>query len=169
MQHLRKTGGGGTAVALLMKNFKCMETPPDSRRLFSVQSTQRASVVSRSVLTSSSPIPATCPLGTFLTSLSHYAITSIQRRNRVPLLPPPMQIVHRNVQVNVPAGRLDTNDQRFGIGAASQPRFIHVNFRRKHFEMKSLIVQQRHGIPDDHFRHLPHLFPPPLLPSSTSL
>src|SRR6266849_1030776 len=136
----KNRGWGGTAVALLMKNSKCMETPTDSRRLFSVQSTQRASVISRSVLTSSSPIPATCPLGTFLTSLPHFVITSIQRRNRVPLLAPPMQIVHRNVQVDVAARRLDTNDQRFGVRAASQPRFIHVNFRRKHFEMKSLVV-----------------------------
>src|SRR5260370_36906271 len=149
MQHLQKTWGGGAAVEFLKQNFKCMETPTDSKRLFSLQMAQRASVISRSVLTSSSPIPATCPLGTFLTSLPHYAITSIQRRNRFPLLAPPVQIVHGNIQVDVPARRLHTNDQRFGIGAASQPRFVHVNFCRKHFEMKSLVVQQRHGLADD--------------------
>jgi hypothetical protein len=39
----------------------------------------------------------------FLTSLSHYFVASVQGRNRVPLLPPPMEIVHRNVQINVAA------------------------------------------------------------------
>src|SRR6267143_2043703 len=98
-----------------------------------------------------------------ITSLSHYFVTSVQSRNRVPLLPPPMQIVHRNVQVNVAARRLDADHHCFRLGAADQPRFVHVNFRRKHFEMKSLIVQQRHGIPDDHVRHLANRLPDHLL------
>src|SRR5882762_6293448 len=98
----------------------------------------------------------------FLTSLP-YLVTSIQCGNRVALLPPPMQIVHRNVQVNVAARRLDADHHRFRLGAAGQPRFVHVNFRRKHFEMKSLIVQQRHGIPDDHVRHLANRLPDHLL------
>ena len=42
----------------------------------------------------------------FLASLSHYFVASIQSRNRVPLLLPPMEIVHRNVQINVAARRL---------------------------------------------------------------
>src|SRR6267143_6627529 len=41
-----------------------------------------------------------------ITSLSHYFVASVQSRNRVPLLPPPVQIVHRNVQINVAARRL---------------------------------------------------------------
>src|SRR5260370_42541419 len=69
--------------------------------------------------------------------------SSVQRGNFLPLLPPPMQIMHRNVQINVAALCLDANHQRFGIRAARQPRFVHVNFRRKHFEVKFLIVQQR--------------------------
>src|SRR5712692_8459084 len=83
---------------------------------------------------------------------------SVQRGNFLPLLPPPMQIMHRNVQINAAARRLDTNHQRFRVGAARQPRFVHVNFRRKHFEVKSLVVQQRHRIPDDHVRHLANRF-----------
>jgi len=71
----KKPGVGGTAVALLMKNFKCMETPTDSKRLFSVQSTQRASVISRSVLTflftNSCHLPAR-HFPYFLISLRHY-------------------------------------------------------------------------------------------------
>src|ERR1700737_2863018 len=124
MQHLQKTRGA-TAVVFLKQNFNCMETPTDSRRLFSVQSAQQPSVISSSALSSSSPITTNGPLAsTFVTSLPHYVITSIQRRNRIPFLPPPVQIVHRNVQVNVPARRLNTNPQRFGVGAARQPRFI---------------------------------------------
>src|SRR5712664_404306 len=156
----KKHGGGGAAVEFLKQNFNCMEIPTESRHPSSLQTAQRSLAISSRVLTSSSPITIKCPLvGTFLTTLPHYVITSIQRRNRVPFLPPPMQIVHRNVQVNVPAGRLDTNHQRFGVGAARQPRFVRVNFRRKHFEMKSLIVQQRHGIADHHVRHLANRFP----------
>src|SRR5260370_184365 len=57
MQHLRKTGGGGTAVALLMKNFKCMETPPNSRRLSIFQRTPHPSVFPPTPL----PPPSTFP------------------------------------------------------------------------------------------------------------
>src|SRR6266513_3625970 len=84
---------------------------------------------------------------------------SVQRRNSVPLLAPPMQIVHCNVHIDIPAGGLDTNHQRFRVGAASQPGFVHVNLRREHFKVKSLIVQQRHGIADDHVSHLAHRLP----------
>src|SRR6267143_4716943 len=83
---------------------------------------------------------------------------SVQRGNRVAPLPPPVQIVHGDVQVHVAARRLDANHQRFGVRAAAQPRFVHVNFRRKHFEVKSLVVQQRHGISDDHVRHFANGF-----------
>src|SRR6266581_5997888 len=86
-------------------------------------------------------------------------LRSVQCRNRVAFLPPPVQIVHGNVQINVAARRLDTNYQRFRIRAARQTRFVHVNFRRKHFEMKSLIVQQRHRVSDDHVRHFANRFP----------
>src|SRR5437016_2366396 len=77
---------------------------------------------------------------------------SVQRRDRVAFLPPPMQIVHRDVQINVPARRFNANHQRFRIRAACQTRFVHVNFRRKHFEVKSLVIKQRHRISDDHVR-----------------
>jgi len=57
----------------------------------------------------------------FLTSLPHYLFTSIQRRNRVALLAPPMQVVHPNVQINLAARRLDANHQRFRVRA---PTFL---------------------------------------------
>src|SRR5256885_16275806 len=65
-----------------------------------------------------------------------------------------MQIVHCNVHIDIPAGGLNANHQRFRVGAASQPGFVHVNLRREHFKVKSLIVQQRHGIADDHVSQL---------------
>src|SRR6266446_1981854 len=85
--------------------------------------------------------------------------SSVERGNFFPFLPPPMQIVHRNIQINVAARRRDADHQRFGVRAARQTRFVHVNFWRKHFEMKALVVQQRHRIPDDHVRHLANRFP----------
>src|SRR5260370_36242716 len=88
---------------------------------------------------------------------------SIQRRSSVALLATPMQIVHSNVQVDIPAGCLDTNYQRFRVGGAGQAGFVHVNFRRENFKVKSLIVQKRHGIADDHACHLAHRLPHHLL------
>src|SRR6266850_8179955 len=85
-------------------------------------------------------------------------VSSIQRRNRTPLIPPPMQIVHRNVQVNFAARRLDADHQRFRVRASAEPFVIHVDFRRKHFEVKPLVVQQRHRISDDHVRQLANRF-----------
>src|SRR5712664_124812 len=78
---------------------------------------------------------------------SPVTFSSIQCRNRVPLTPPPAQIVHRNVEVNFAARRLDADHQRFRVRASAEPFIVHVDFRRKHFEVKPLVVQQRHGIP----------------------
>src|SRR6266700_5161381 len=66
---------------------------------------------------------------------------SVERRRSVALFAATMQVVHGDVQVNLSAGRLDANHQRFRVRAARQPRFVHVDFRRKHFKMKSLVVQ----------------------------
>src|SRR6266571_3446310 len=76
--------------------------------------------------------------------------TSIQRRNGGAFLPPAVQIAHRDVQKDVAARRLNANHQRFGVRAPRQPRFVHVYFRRRHFAMKSLVIQQGPGISDDH-------------------
>src|SRR6266851_8058052 len=142
--------GPGAAVPFLKKNFKCLGIATDSRHSSADQMTEGSlAVTTTSALTSYSLTTENCKLTTL----------SVQRRNRAPLLPPSVQIVHRYVQVHAPTRRLDANHQRFRLGAAAQPRFIHVNFRRKHFEMKSLIVQQRHGIPDDHVRHLANRLP----------
>src|SRR6266404_63352 len=89
--------------------------------------------------------------------------SSIQSRNRIPLIPPPMQIVHRNVQVKFTARRLDADHQRFGVGASGEPLVVHVDFRREHFEVKPLVVQQRHRISDDHVRQFADCFPHHLL------
>src|SRR6266446_5430611 len=94
----------------------------------------------------------------FLTSLLHYFFTSIQRRNCVPLIPPPVQIVHHDVEVHFAAGSLDADHQSFRVRASCQPFLVHVDFRRKHFEAKSLVVQQRHRISDDHVRQLANCF-----------
>src|SRR6266849_4980532 len=143
-------GGRGVAVPFLKKNFKCLGISTDSRHSSADQMTEGSlAVTTTSALTSYSLTNENCKLTTL----------SVQRRNRAPLLPPPVQVVHRYVQVHAPARRLDANHQRFRLGAAAQPRFINMNFRRKHFEMKSLIVQQRHGIPDDHVRHLANRLP----------
>src|SRR5712664_3881050 len=154
MQHLQKTGGVGAAVPFLKKNFKCLGISTDSRHLSADQMTEGSlAVTTTSAPTSHSLTTENCKLATL----------SVQRRNRAPLLPPPVQVVHRYVQVHAPARRLDANHQRFRLGAAAQPRLIYMNLRRKHFEMKSLIVQQRHGIPDDHVRHLANRLPDHLL------
>jgi len=74
---MRNAGVWGAAVMRLKGNFECMEVPTGSRRLFSVQRAQRASVISGSVLTSS-PITARCWLvDTFVISLPHY-VTLLQ-------------------------------------------------------------------------------------------
>src|ERR1700693_5419145 len=69
--------------------------------------------------------------------MGHWPLSSsVQRRNRVPLIPPPTQIVHCNVQVNFAARRLDADHQRFRLRASAEPLVTHVDFRRKHFEVK---------------------------------
>src|SRR6266700_367155 len=83
---------------------------------------------------------------------------SVERRGSVALFAATMEIVHGDVQVNLSAGRLDANHKAFGVGAARQPRFVHVDFRRKHCKMKSLVVQQRHRSTDDHVRHFANPF-----------
>src|SRR5882724_11159189 len=97
-------------------------------------------------------------------STGHWPLSSsIQRRNLAALIAPPMQIVHRNVQVHFAAGRLDADHQRLGVRASRQPFVVHVDFRRKHFEVKPLVIQPRHRIPDDHIRQLADRFPHHLL------
>src|SRR5713101_6342900 len=91
---------------------------------------------------------ANCKLTTF----------SVQSGNGFALLPATMQIVHGDIQVNLSARRLDANHKSFGVGAACQSRFVHVDFRGKHFEMKSLVVEQRHRIAYDHVRHFANRF-----------
>src|SRR5437899_182069 len=83
---------------------------------------------------------------------------SIQRWNGFALLPPTMQIVHRDIEVDLSARRLDANHQSLRVRASRQSLFVHVDFRGKHFEMKALVVQQRHRIADDHVGQLTNRF-----------
>src|SRR5438132_11432758 len=62
------------------------------------------------------------------------------------------QVVHGNVQVDVPAGRFDCQDHSLRIARPRESLIVHVNLWRKNFEAVALIVQQRHRISDDHIR-----------------
>ena len=64
------------------------------------------------------------------------------------------QVVHGNVQIDVPAGGFDCQDHSFRIARPRESLIVHVNLWRKNFEAVALIVQQRHGISDDHIREL---------------
>src|SRR5258708_15580417 len=152
-------GGAGAAVVFLTKNFKTVGIALDSGHLLNTQTIAGSPIITSSLLASSSLTSGNRKLRLdFVTSLPHYLVTSIERRNRVALLTPPMPVVHRNVQVTLAARRLDANHQRFGVRASGKPRVVHMNFRRKHFEVESLIVQQRYRISDDHVRQLANCF-----------
>src|SRR6266852_6203319 len=113
----KKPGGGGRGVAVpfLKKNFKCLGIATDSRHFSTDQMNEGSlAVTTTSALTSYSLTTENCKLTTL----------SVQRRNRAALLPPPVQVVHRYVQVHAPTRRLDANHQRFRLGAAAQPRFV---------------------------------------------
>src|SRR6266481_4313457 len=141
---LQMPGGAGGSVQKFLKNY--FNSGRISRGIYHLQRADFTSHQSR--VTSHE---------------SQVTVSSIQCRNRIPLIPPPMQIVHRNVQVHFAAGRLDADHQRFGVRASRQPFIVHVDFRRKHFEVKPLVVQQRHRISDDHVRQLANRFPHYLL------
>ena len=91
-------------------------------------------------------------------SLHHYFASSIQSRHRTFLRPPAMQIVHRNIQIDLSARRLDANYQSFRVRAARQPRFVHVNFRRKHFENEIPDRSAASPNSDDHVRQFANRF-----------
>ncbi len=61
-----------------------------------------------------------------------------------------MQVMHRDIEVDLAARRFDADDHGLGVGVAGQALIVHVNFRRENFEAKALIVEQRDGISDDH-------------------
>src|SRR6266850_709658 len=136
---MHRMGGVGGGVQKFLKNYF-----NSGRISIRIKRLQRADFTShQSRITSHEP-PVT--------------VSSIQSRNRVPFIPPPMQIVHRNVQVNFAARRLDADHQRFRVRASAEPFVVHVDFRRKHFEVKPLVVQQRHRISDDHVRQFTNRF-----------
>src|SRR5215475_12067663 len=61
-----------------------------------------------------------------------------------------MEIVHGDVEKDLAAGRFNAKDHGFGVHAAGEAGFAHVNFRRKHLEPEALIVEQRDAVADDH-------------------
>src|SRR5258708_1584730 len=136
MQHLQKTGGGDAMTSL----WSYLNTGTLPRLIYFV----------------SHSYANTGGVGIFFPFWN--SIRSVERRGSVALFAATMQVVHGNVQVNFSAGRLDANHQSFRVRAARQPCFVHVDFRRKHFKMKSLVVQQRHRIADDHVGHLTNRF-----------
>src|SRR5713226_5584851 len=164
MQHVQKSGGRGDAMT---SHWSYLHTGTLPRLIsFISHSYANTGVVgvfpfwnaqarpssltgtSSSVLAFSLLTTENCKLTTF----------SVQSGNGFALLPATMQIVHGDIQVNLSARCLDANHKSFGVGAACQSRFIHVDFWRKHFKMKSLVVEQRHGIADDHVRHFANRF-----------
>src|SRR6266436_6691183 len=68
------------------------------------------------------------------------------------------QIVHRDVEINLAAGRLDANDHGFGVRASFQAFLVHVNFRRKNFESETAVVEQSDRVSDDHVGELANRF-----------
>ena len=61
-----------------------------------------------------------------------------------------VSIEHRDVEIGEAAGSFYGDDHRFRVGAAREAFFIHVNFRRIDLETKTLVVEKRDGIADDH-------------------
>src|SRR5271165_3972107 len=74
----------------------------------------------------------------------------VERGNGSLLATPPMQIVHGDVKVDLPARSLYTNNHCFGFRVATKTLLAHVNFRWKHLKAETLVVEQRNGIADDH-------------------
>src|ERR1700722_2510118 len=60
----------------------------------------------------------------------------------IALFAAPMQILHGDVEIDLAAGRFDANHHGFGIGASA----------------KALLVQQGHGVSDDHVREFANGF-----------
>src|SRR6266436_107637 len=164
MQHLQKSGGRGDAMT---SQWSYLHTGTLPRLIsFISHSYANTGVVAlfpfwnvqarRSSLAGTN----TSVLAFSLLTTENCTVTafSVQSRNCVAFFAAAMQIVHGNIQVDLSAGRFDADHQRFRVGAACQARFIHVDFWRKHFKMKSLVVEQRHRIADDHVRHFANRF-----------
>src|SRR5271169_3498139 len=74
-----------------------------------------------------------------------------------------VEIVHGDIDVDLPTRRLDTQDHGFGVDVAGEPFFAHMNFRRKYLEAEALIVQQRNRVADDHVCQFTYVFANDLL------
>src|SRR5260370_11603256 len=83
---------------------------------------------------------------------------SVEGGNGRAFLAAEMQIMHGNVEKDFATRRLHADDHGLSLFAAAQALIVYVNFRRKHFEVKALIVEERHGIADDHVGKLANRF-----------
>src|SRR5258708_19292878 len=88
---------------------------------------------------------------------------SVDGGNGREVLAAAMQIMHGDVEKDFATRRFHTNDHGLSLFAAAQALIVHVNFRGKHFEVKALIVEERHGIADDHVGKLANRFADNLL------
>src|SRR5271169_4953253 len=65
-----------------------------------------------------------------------------------------MEIVHGDVEIDVAAGGFNSENHGFGIGAATEALFAHVNFGWIDLEAKALVVEKGDAVADDHVGEL---------------
>jgi hypothetical protein len=76
----------------------------------------------------------------------------------IPLVSAAGQIVHGDVEKDIPAGCFNSQNHCFGIVAATESLFIHVDFRGENLESETLVVEKGDGISDDHVREFANGF-----------
>src|SRR5215470_163117 len=74
----------------------------------------------------------------------------VEGRDGVALGTAAVEIVHGDVEIDFATGSLDAENHGFGVYAAGEAGFAHVNFRRKDLEAKTLVVEQGDAVADDH-------------------